>query len=136
MKAGDWSVDAYVQLFPDQRMLRRWFEITWQGAADRKIKGFWFQSGQLPLGKGGGYFCPAQYPPKRTAANELVAGRKASNGRSPCPVVADRGDGWSAIWMTDESPDYSDRGSSEVTESTGSIRVTQSFNMLGMRAEA
>ena len=51
MKVGDWSVDAYVQLFPDQRMLRRWFEIAWQGASDRKIKGFWFQSGQLPLAK-------------------------------------------------------------------------------------
>ncbi len=131
LRIGDWSVDAYVQLFPDQRILRRWFEITWEGPADRKIKGFWFQGGRLALVEGGGYFIPAQYPPQRFAANELVSGRQTFSGASPYPVVADRGDGWSAIWMTDESPDYSDRGSAAVTEEKGSIRVTQAFNMLG-----
>ena len=131
IKVGDWQLEAYVQLFPDQRMLRRWFEITWQGAAATKIKGFWFQGGQLPLAEGGSYFCPGHYPPKRTAAHELVADRRGHQGRSPYPVLADRGDGWSAIWLTDESPDYADRGSAGVVEGEAAIRVTQSFNMLG-----
>ena len=131
MRADDWLVDAYVQLFPDKRMLRRWFQITWKGTAETKVKGFWFQSGRLTLGDDGGYSCPAQYPPRRVGAEELVAGRKTHNSRSPYPVVAENGDGWSAIWLADESPDYSDRGSSGVNEGEGSIRVTQSFNMLG-----
>jgi hypothetical protein len=131
MRIGDWSVDACVQLIPEAHMLRRWFEITWQGAADTKIKGFWFQGGVLPLGEGGSYFYPAQYPPRRTAAKELVANRKTSSGRSPYPVIGETGSGWSAVWVTDELPDYSDRGSVSVTEGAGQIRITQSFNMQG-----
>jgi hypothetical protein len=46
-------------------------------------------------------------------------------------VLADRGDGWSAIWLTDEPPEYADRGSAGVVEGEAAIRVTQSFNMLG-----
>ena len=72
MKIGDWSVDACLQIFPEKRMLRRWFEITWQGAADTKIKSFWIQSGVLPIGENGGYFCPVQYPPRRVGAQELA----------------------------------------------------------------
>ncbi len=131
MKAGDWTVDAYVQLFPDQRMLRRWFEIAWNGEADTKIKGFWFQAGQTTLTSAGNYLLPADYPPRRVTAGELVPDRRASNGRSPYPVIADRGDGWSAVWLADESPDYSDRGSSGVVEGKDFVRVTQSFNMQG-----
>ena len=131
MKAGDWRLDACVQLFPDQRMLRRWFEVTWQGSANTKIKGLWFQAGQLPLNETGNYFCPAQYPPKLTTAKELAAGHGTTNGRSPSPVIADSGNGWSALWILDESPDYSDRGSSGVFEGKDFVRVTQSFNMLG-----
>ncbi len=131
MRAGDWSVDACLQLFPEARMARRWFEITWQGAADTKIKGFWSQGGVLPLGAGGGYFYPAQYPPKRTGTQDLVANRKTSSGRSPYPVIGETGRGWSAVWATDELPDYSDRGSVSVTEGTGEVRVTQSFSMQG-----
>ena len=131
MRIGDWSVDACLQLFPEARMLRRWFEITWLGAADTKVKGFWLQGGVLPLGEGGGYFYPAQYPPKRTGTKELAGNRKTSSGRSPYPVIAETGSGWSAVWMTDELPDYSDRGSVSVTEDAGQIRVMQSFNMQG-----
>ncbi len=131
MKIRDWVVDGYVQLFPEKGMLRRWFEITWQGSADNKITGFWFQGGMLSLGEAGGYLYPARYPPRRTGTKELIANRKTYSGRSPCPVVAETGDGWSAIWITDELPDYSDRGSSGVTEGEHTIRVTQSFNMQG-----
>ena len=77
MKIGDWSVDACLQIFPEKRMLRRWFEITWQGAADTKIKSFWVQSGVLPIGENGGYFCPAQYPPRRVGKPELVEGHRS-----------------------------------------------------------
>ena len=131
MKAADWSVDACVQLFPEKRMLRRWFEITWEGAADSRIKGFWFQGGRLALGKNGGYFCPAEYPPRRIGVTELAAGHKAHNGRSPYPVIAETGEDWSVIWLEDDSPAYSDRGSSGMTGDEGSLRVTQSFDMLG-----
>ena len=131
MRVGQWSVDAYVQLLPRPRMVRRWFEITWQGAEETKIKGFWVQSGVLPLGETGGFFYPAQYPPRRTAAKELVANRKTTSGRSPYPVIGETGGGWSAVWVTDELPDYSDRGSAGVIEGAGQIRVTQSFNMQG-----
>ena len=84
MRAGEWSVDACLQLFPEQRMLRRWFEITWQGAAATKIKGFWFQGGVLPLGEKGSYFIPAQYPPQRVGVKELaqpVPGDRRNRGR-------------------------------------------------------
>ena len=131
MRVGDWSVDAYLQLFPEKRMLRRWFEITWQGAEEAKIKGFWVQGGVLPLNENGGYFYPAQYPPRRTGAKELVANRKTTSGRSPYPVIGETGCGWSAVWVADELPDYSDRGSVSVTEGAGQIRITQSFNMQG-----
>ncbi len=131
MRIDDWAVDGYVQLFPEQRMLRRWFEITWLGTTNTKIHAFWFQGGSLPLGASGSYFYPAAYPPRRTTAAELVATRKSSNGNSPYPLIAETGDGWSAIWMTDETPDYSDRGSCGVVESAASIRVTQLFNMQG-----
>ena len=83
MKAGEWSVDACLQLFPERRMVRRWFEISWLGAADAKIKGFWIQGGVLPLNESGGYLLPAHYPPHRTAATELVANRKSGSGSSP-----------------------------------------------------
>jgi glycosidase len=131
MRFGEWSVDACLQLFPEQRMLRRWIEITWQGAADTKIKGFWLQGGVLPLGEGGGYFYPAAYPPKRVGAQELEPNRKTSSGRSPYPLIGETGSGWSAVWVTDELPDYSDRGSVSATEGAGQVRVTQSFNMQG-----
>ena len=131
MRIGDWSVDACLQLYPEQRMVRRWFEITWQGATDTKIKGFWFQGGVLPLGEGGSYFYPAQYPPRRIGAKELVANRKTHSGHSPFPLIGETGKGWSAVWVTDELPEYSDSGSVGATEEVGKIRVTQSFNMLG-----
>jgi len=131
MQMGDWSVDAFVQLFPEQRMLRRWFEITWQGVTNTTIHGFWLQSGTLSLSSGGGYFFPAAYPPNRTDTAELVANRRTSNGNSPYPLIAETGAGWSAIWVTDELPEYSDRGSCAVVESAVAIRVTQSFNMQG-----
>jgi hypothetical protein len=131
MRIGDWSIVACLQLFPEARMLRRWFEITWQGEAETKVKGFWLQGGVLPLGEGGGFFYPAQYPPRRTAAKALEPGRRSSSGRSPYPVIGETGSGWSAVWMADELPDYSDRGSVSVTEEAGQIRVTQSFNMQG-----
>ena len=131
MRVGPWSVDAYVQLFPEQRMVRRWFEITWQGAPDTKIKSFWVQGGVLPLGGDGGYFIPAHYPPRRIGAKELVANRKTSSGRSPYPVIGETGDGWSAVWVNNELVDYADRGGSGAQEGAGQIRVTQSFNMQG-----
>ncbi len=131
MKVGDWSIAVCVQLLPDQRMLRRWFEIAWNGAGDRKIKGFWFQGGQFSLGEQGSYFCPGHYPPHRVAAGELVAGRKDNAGPSPHPILADNGDGWSALWMLDESRSYSDRGSSGLTQSEDAIRVTYGLNVLG-----
>lgn len=131
MRAGEWTVDAYVQLFPEGRLLRRWFEIAWQGAADTKIKAFWIQGGELPLGDGGGYFIPAQYPPRRVAAGELVANRKSSSGRSPNPIIGETGGGWSAVWVSDERVGYADRGGAGAQEGEGRIRVTQSFNMLG-----
>ncbi|HNX35082.1 MAG TPA: alpha-amylase family glycosyl hydrolase [Kiritimatiellia bacterium] len=131
MRAGEWSVDACLQLFPEQRMLRRWFEITWHGAAATKIKGFWFQGGVLPLGEKGSYFIPAHYPPLRVGVKELTVNRKTGNWRSPYPVIGETGNGWSAVWMSDELVDYGDRGSSGVQEELGQIRVTQSFNTLG-----
>lgn len=131
MRTGEWQVDACLQIFPERRMLRRWFEITWQGAADTKIKGFWFQGGVLPLAGEGGYLYPAKYPPQRTAAAELSEGRKTGSGRSPYPLVAETGGGWSAVWVTDELPAYSDRGSVGAQEGKGAIRVTQAFNMQG-----
>jgi hypothetical protein len=131
MAVGDWQMDACLQLFPERRMLRRWFEITWQGEAATTIKAFWFQGGALPLAGEGGYLYPAKYPPQRTGAAELAAGRRTSSGRSPYPLVAETGGGWSAVWVTDELPDYSDRGSVGVTEAEGAIRVTQAFNMQG-----
>ncbi|MDD2600521.1 MAG: alpha-amylase family glycosyl hydrolase [Kiritimatiellae bacterium] len=131
MQVGDWQVDAFLQLFPERRMLRRWFDITWQGAADTQIKGFWFQGGMLPLAEKGGYLYPAKYPPQRTAAAELSEGRWTSNSRSPYPLVAESGGDWSAVWLTDELPTYSDRGSVRVLEGNGSIRVIQTFNMQG-----
>ena len=131
MRAGDWNVAAYVQLFPEQRLVRRWFEITWNGSPDTKIKGFWFQAGLLPLGEQGEYFCPGQYPPQHVSGSELVIGRHQNNSRSPYPVIGETENNWSAIWTADETPAYSDRGSSAVNEGERSIRVTQSFNMLG-----
>ncbi len=131
MRIGDWSVDACLQLFPDTRMLRRWFEITWQGAADTKIQSFWLQGGVLPLGESGCYFYPAQYPPQRTGAKDLSADRRTGSGRSPYPVIGETGNGWSAVWVLDELPDYADRGHVGVTEGTGQIRVTQSFSTQG-----
>lgn len=131
MRVGDWAVDACVQLFPQERMLRRWFEITWLGSEAAKIKGFWFQGGVLTLGEGGGYFYPAHYPPRRTAAKELSPGRRTHSGRSPYPLIGETGQGWSAVWVTDELPTYSDSGNVGAQEEAGQIRVTQSFNMLG-----
>jgi hypothetical protein len=131
MAAGAWEVDAYVQLFPEARMMRRWFDVTWRGEADTKIKAFWLQGGALKLAEAGGYFYPGHYPPRRTAAAELEPGRKTSTGRSPYPMVAETGGGWSAVWVTDELQAYSDRGGAGVQEEAGGIRVTQSFNMQG-----
>ena len=131
LRAGDWSVDAFLRLYPETRMLRRWFEITWQGAADTKIKGFWLQGGVLPLGQKGSYLIPAQYPPRRVGVKELSANRKTGSWRSPCPVIGETGDGWSAVWVSDELPDYADRGGASVQEEAGQIRVTQSFSTLG-----
>lgn len=90
MTVGDWSVDAFLQIFPEKRMLRRWFEITWQGTADTKIKGFWVQGGVLPIGGKGGYFCPVRYPPRRIGAQELVEGRKAYGSHG---LIGETGDG-------------------------------------------
>ena len=131
MKAGQWTVDACSQLFPEQRMIRRWFELTWGGETAVKIKGFWIQGGVLPLSDKGGYLIPVRYPPQYTGAKALVANRKTGNSNSPCPVIGDTGNGWSAVWTLDELPDYADRGSSGVLEEVGQIRVTQSFNTLG-----
>ena len=131
MRIGDWSVDAYVQLYPGPRMLRRWFEITWQGAPDTKIRGFWFQGGVLPLAEGGSYFYPGHYPPRRTAAKELAPERRTHSGHSPFPLIGETGKGWSAVWLSDELPEYADSGSVGAVEGAGQIRVTQSFNMLG-----
>ncbi len=131
MRAGEWSVDAYVQLFPEPRMLRRWFEVAWQGAADTTLKAFWIQGGALPLGEGGGYFYPAVYPPRRTDAKELAANRRTSSGRSPYPLIGETGGGWSAVWVSDELVEYADRGGVSATEGVGLVRVTQSFNTLG-----
>lgn len=131
MQAGEWRVDAYLQLDPEKRMLRRWFNITWSGESATKIKGFWIQSGVLQLAEKGGYLLPAHYPPLFTTTKDLVPGRKAGNWRSPYPVVAGTGDGWSAVWVTDELQPYSDSGGAAVEESLGAIRVTQSFNILG-----
>ncbi|MDZ7620607.1 MAG: hypothetical protein U1E05_26690, partial [Patescibacteria group bacterium] len=119
MTAGDWSMAVCLQLFPEQRMLRRWFEITWMGEGNRKIKGFWFQGGQFSLGQRGEYLCPGHYPPRRVAADEMVAGRQDHAGPSPHVLIADNGDGWSALWMLDESRDYSDRGSGSLVQGEG-----------------
>ncbi|MDR2850177.1 MAG: hypothetical protein LBW77_06530, partial [Verrucomicrobiota bacterium] len=131
MTAGEWTVDAFVQLDPQARTLRRWFDITWQGGADTKIRNFWFQGGVLPVTEKGGYLLPASYPPRRTAAAEFVPDRRASSGRSPYPVVAETGGGWSAVWVTDELQAYSDRGGAGVQEGAGDLRVTQSFGVQG-----
>jgi len=131
MKIGEWAVDACVQLFPEQRMLRRWFEITWQGASDTKIKAFWLQGGVLPIREGGAYFYPAVYPPRRTGAKDLVSNRRTSSGRSPYPLIGETGTGWSAVWVSDELVGYADRGGVGANEGAGQIRVTQSFNTLG-----
>lgn len=128
MTVGDWSVDAFLQIFPEKRMLRRWFEITWQGAADTKVKGFWIQGGVLPIRGNGGYFCPVRYPPRRIGAQELVEGRKAYGRHG---LIGETGDGWSAVWRTDGLPAYADRSSVGAAEQAGQIRVTQSFEMRG-----
>lgn len=131
MRAGEWSVDAYTQLLPEPRLLRRWFEIAWQGAPDTTIKAFWIQSGVLRLGEGGGYFVPAQYPPRRIGAKELVVNRKTGSGRSPYPIIGETGSGWSAVWAHDELVEYADRGGAGAQEGEGLIRVTQSFSAQG-----
>ena len=127
-RVGDWSVDTALQVFPDKRMVRRWFEITWRGASDTKIRGFWAQGGELLIGPKGGYFCPAHYPPSRVGASELTEGRRAHGNHG---VIGETGDGWSAVWMTDQLPAYADRGGEGATESAGRIRVSQSFEMCG-----
>jgi hypothetical protein len=48
-------------------MLRRWFDVVWNGDETVKIKAFWAQGGVLPLGGEGGYFCPVRYPPRASA---------------------------------------------------------------------
>lgn len=131
MRVGEWAVDAMVQLFPEERMLRRWFEITWNGEQPTKIKAFWFQDGVLLLNGGGSYFFPATYPPRKILADQLVKNRKTSNGRSPCPVIGDTGNGWSVLWVANELAPYADRGGVGVSEAVNSIRVTRSFNMMG-----
>ena len=111
-RVGDWSVDTALQVFPDKRMVRRWFEITWRGASDTKIRGFWAQGGELLIGPKGGYFCPAHYPPSRVGASELTEGRRAHGNHG---VIGETGDGWSAVWMTDQLPAYAYRGGSRTT---------------------
>ena len=131
IKAGAWEVDAYVQLVPEARMLRRWFDITWRGEGDTKIKAFWFQGGALKLTDAGGYFYPGQYPPRRRGVADLEPGRKTSSGRSPYSMIGETGDGWSAVWVLDELQPYADRGSAGAQEEPGMIHTTQSFSIQG-----
>ena len=130
-RAGAWTVDACLRLDPERRTVRRWFDVTWHGASATKIKGFWVQSGVLPLAESGRYLLPAQYPPRSVAASELAAERRTGSWRSPCVVIGENGRGWSVVWALDELQPYADRGSTGVQEGRGEIRVTQSFSMQG-----
>ncbi|HRR34500.1 MAG TPA: alpha-amylase family glycosyl hydrolase [Kiritimatiellia bacterium] len=130
-RAGTWTVDAYLQLDPERRTLRRWFDVTWYGASPTKIKNFWVRSGVLPLAESGRYLLPAQYPPRSVAASALTADRRTSSWRSPYVVIGENGRGWSVVWALDELQPYSDRGSTGVEEGRGEMRVSQSFAMQG-----
>ena len=130
-RAGTWTVDALLQLDPERRSVRRWFDVTWHGASATKIKSFWIRGGVLPLAEDGRYLLPAQYPPRSVAAAELTADRRTGSWRSPYVVIGENGRGWSVMWALDELQPYADRGSTGVEEGRGEIRITQSFNMQG-----
>lgn len=131
LRAGEWQLDVYLQLMPQKRMVRRWFEIWWLGEKPTKIRHFWFQAGRCSMQGKGGYLVPVVYPPKSTVVSDLRAGHKSGSWQSPFVVLADSGAGWSAMWALDELPAYADSGSSGVEEMVDGIRVTQSFNMRG-----
>lgn len=106
--AGPWTIDCWVELHPDELMIRRWYEISQDGADQLKLQYFWAGFGQLSAAKGGEMFKPVGWPPSRCTVKSAY--HKAYCGWNQFPAIIAGGDnGWSAMVVPNELRDYSDR---------------------------
>lgn len=132
LRVGDWRVNAYVQLFPEERMVRRWFELTWQKEEPARVKSFWAQAGWFRMEAGDTYCLPANYPCQRLTRDELT-GAVVTAWRDPKSVLAEMRSGWSVMWLVDRAQAYSDNGSTQVYEwkDDKSLRLVTGFSTMG-----
>lgn len=131
MTWGPWVIEMKTTCFPEKRMIRRAFVLTWMADTPTKIRSFWFKEGIFPIAPSGSYRLPGRFPAVMVPHRAFQEGRKQHQGGSPPVVIADFGTGLSAFWTADHSVPYADHSSLSITECAKGLDVVQSFATRG-----
>ena len=129
---GQWRGSNYLQLFPKERMVRRWFSWEWTGAAPTKLHRFWVESGRLAArGESAAYVLPAVFPPLKRAARRFSPGHVELGSVYFPMAVADDGAGHSVMAAVNELAPCADFSRAVAIERPGGVTLSTRFETYG-----
>lgn len=129
---ADWRVVTNYRLYPEQGMIRRWFDFEWLGTSPGKIKRLWVSSGKMPcVGGKGGYRRPMFFPPRLVVSSNFSDGVAERGHEDVSPIVGENGTGWAVAVVHDGHQAYSDRAWSYVTQRSDGFSLSVVYESYG-----